>query len=61
MGKAAAEIGATVAARKFSGKLGTTIIESTVIGMKKAYKLKKRLNRHRKEDESSMIRLPQKK
>ena len=61
MGKATAEIGATAAARKFSAKLGTSINESTMRGLKKAYELERQLKRRREEDELSVTRLPPKK
>ena len=41
MGKAAFDLGATAASRKYSAKLGTSINESTMRGLKRAYVLER--------------------
>ena len=60
MSKATLQFGVTAVARKYSVKLGTTINESTMCGLKQAYVLERQRKRHR-EDLMTMMSLPHKK
>ena len=58
MGEAALKFGATAASRRYSAKLGTSISESTMRGLKKAYVLERNRKRRREENESPVTSLP---